>query len=68
MGLVEHRILCNRDLAACNSSREERVKPAIQQGGRLEGKSGSMRLEVSLPPASWNMIRLQTSGTGGNRL
>jgi len=67
ISLVEHRILCNKDLAACNSGREERGKPAVQQGGRLKGKSGSMRLEVSLPPASWNMIRLQTLRTGGNR-
>jgi alpha-N-arabinofuranosidase len=58
--LIEHRILCSRDLAACNSVLEEKVKPAAQQGGRLEGTAGSKRLEVTLPPASWNMIRLET--------
>jgi alpha-N-arabinofuranosidase len=59
MKLAEHSVLCCADLSACNCAGEEKVKPALQStGGRLEGKSGSMRLEVSLPPASWNMIRV----------
>jgi alpha-N-arabinofuranosidase len=65
--LAEHSVLCCADLSACNSAREEKVKSAAQQGGRLEGKSGSMRLEASLPPASWNMIRLESISTDGNR-
>jgi alpha-N-arabinofuranosidase len=56
--LAEHSVLRCADLSACNSAREEKVKPVLQTGGRLEGKSGSMRLEVSLPPASWNMIKV----------
>jgi alpha-N-arabinofuranosidase len=57
--LVEHRLLSNDDLYACNSAAEEKVKPVIKSGGRLENKAGSARLEVSLPPASWNVIRLE---------
>ncbi|GHV86203.1 intracellular exo-alpha-(1-_5)-L-arabinofuranosidase 1 [Spirochaetia bacterium] len=56
--LLEHRTLYHRDLKACNSAREETVKPAVQQGGKLEGKSGAKQLELVLPPASWNVIRL----------
>jgi len=44
---------------------EEKVKPAVLQavpaaGGKLEGKPGSKQLEITLPPASWNVIRLKT--------
>ncbi|MDR0497539.1 MAG: alpha-N-arabinofuranosidase [Treponema sp.] len=60
INLVEHRVLCNKDLYACNSAREEKVKPAVQTGGKLESKPGSKQLEVNLPPASWNIIRLKT--------
>jgi alpha-N-arabinofuranosidase len=65
--LAEHRVLCNADLFACNSASEEKVKPSLQTGGRLEGKPGKMRLEVTLPKASWNVIRLETLGNGGSR-
>jgi len=58
MRLVEHRLLANSDLYACNSAAEEKVKPVIKSGGKLENKSGSARLEISLPAASWNVIRL----------
>jgi len=57
--LVEHRLLSNDDLYACNSSAEEKVKPIIKSGGRLENKASSAKLEISLPPASWNVIRLE---------
>jgi alpha-N-arabinofuranosidase len=67
LNLAEHRVLRSADLFACNSSREEKVKPDFQTGGRLEGKAGSKNLEVSLPPASWNMIRLETLSNKGNR-
>jgi alpha-N-arabinofuranosidase len=56
--LIEHRLLANSDLYACNSAAAERVKPVITGSGRIENKSGSTRLEISLPPASWNVIRL----------
>ena len=56
--LIEHRLLANSDLYACNSAAEEKVKPVITGDGRIENKSGSTRLEINLPPASWNVIRL----------
>jgi len=57
---IEHRVLSNGDLYACNSASQEKIKPVIKTGGKLENKSGSTRLEISLPPASWNTIRLAT--------
>jgi alpha-N-arabinofuranosidase len=59
MDFIEHRILCNNDLNAHNSISEEKVKPVIQKDGQLEIKPGSQRLEISLPPASWNVICLK---------
>ena len=56
--LIEHRLLANSDLYASNSAATEKVKPVIASGGKLDNKSGSTRLEISLPPASWNVIRL----------
>jgi alpha-N-arabinofuranosidase len=56
--LLEHISLNHRDLKAVNSANEEKVKPAIQNGGAAEGKAGGTRLKVRLPPASWNVIRL----------
>ncbi|MDR2922525.1 MAG: alpha-N-arabinofuranosidase [Treponema sp.] len=58
MKLVEHRILRNDDLDAVNSINGEKVKPVIQQDGKIETKSGSSWLSIRLPPASWNVIRL----------
>ncbi|MDR0456621.1 MAG: alpha-N-arabinofuranosidase [Treponema sp.] len=58
MNLVEHRVLCNSDLNAVNSAAGEKVKPVVWQGGTIEGKAGSQRLDASLPPASWNLIKL----------
>ncbi|MDR0585038.1 MAG: alpha-N-arabinofuranosidase [Treponema sp.] len=57
--LVEHRVLCGSDLAACNSANSENIKPVAAPGGSLEKKPGSQRLNIALPPASWNMIRLE---------
>jgi alpha-N-arabinofuranosidase len=51
---IEHSTLHNPDLKAVNSAREERVKPAVAGQGKLEGS----RLDIRLPPASWNVIRL----------
>ncbi|MDR2730710.1 MAG: alpha-N-arabinofuranosidase, partial [Treponema sp.] len=58
MTLAEHRALWNNDLDAVNSVNGEKVKPAIQQGGVIDNKSGSSRLTAELPAASWNVIRL----------
>jgi alpha-N-arabinofuranosidase len=51
---IEHSTLSNPDLKAVNSAREETVKPVLAGQGKLEGS----RLDVRLPPASWNVIRL----------
>jgi alpha-N-arabinofuranosidase len=58
VNLVEHRVMCNSDLDASNSAAQEKVKPLLLTGGSIEGKAGSKRLTISLPPASWNVIRL----------
>jgi alpha-N-arabinofuranosidase len=52
--LKEHITLNNPDLKAVNSAREEKVKPSAGPGGTLDGH----KLEVCLPPASWNVLRL----------
>jgi alpha-N-arabinofuranosidase len=57
--VIEHRSLFNNDLKAVNSPKEEKVKPVIQKGAKIEGAAGSKTLSVSLPPASWNVIRLK---------
>jgi len=59
-GIIEHSILCNKDLDAFNSASEEKVKPQVQAGGRVEGKAGNSQLSAILPPASWNVIRLKS--------
>jgi alpha-N-arabinofuranosidase len=64
MALAEHRVLCKSDLNAVNSAAGEKVKPVVRQSGRIEGKAGSQRLDASLPPASWNLIKLITSNKG----
>jgi alpha-N-arabinofuranosidase len=53
--LVEHIVLRSDDLKAVNSSCGERVKPSALPGAKYD----SPRLEASLPPASWNVIRLK---------
>jgi alpha-N-arabinofuranosidase len=58
--VIEHRSLSNGDLNAVNSAKEEKVKPVIQSGAKIEGTAGSKKLLVSLPPASWNVIRIKT--------
>jgi alpha-N-arabinofuranosidase len=52
--LAEHITLHHDNLKAANSAKGETVKPCLAQGGKLEGA----KLCVSLPPASWNVIRL----------
>jgi alpha-N-arabinofuranosidase len=53
--LAEHITLCNADIKAVNSAREERVKPTAAIGARFDGST----LETRLPTASWNVIRLK---------
>jgi len=53
--LVEHRALCEKDLNACNSVMEEKVKPVVLKNYKQDGNV----LEINLPPASWNLIRLK---------
>jgi alpha-N-arabinofuranosidase len=59
MNLIEHRVMCNDDLNACNAINEEKVKPVIHTGGSLESGAGGMWLKLNLPSASWNVIRLK---------
>jgi alpha-N-arabinofuranosidase len=51
---IEHITLHNPDLKAVNSAREEKLRPAAADGGKLEGTT----LRAVLPPASWNVLRL----------
>jgi alpha-N-arabinofuranosidase len=53
--VAEHLYLGGDDLDATNSiDTPERIRPARAGGHSTEGR----RLEASLPPVSWNMIRL----------
>jgi alpha-N-arabinofuranosidase len=52
---VEHITLNNPDLKAVNSPQGETVKPAVLPPGSLDGTL----LRTLLPPASWNVIRLE---------
>ncbi|GHT66248.1 intracellular exo-alpha-(1-_5)-L-arabinofuranosidase 1 [Spirochaetia bacterium] len=56
--LIEYLTMSHPDLKAVNSARGETVRPGPGPGGRIEGKSGHTRLELTLPAASWNVIRL----------
>jgi alpha-N-arabinofuranosidase len=56
--LLEHITLHNADLKAVNSAQGENVKPAVLPPGKFDNGPGAGRLEVLLPPASWNVIRL----------
>jgi len=58
VNIVEHRVLRCDDLDACNSAKEQKVKPESVSGGKIEGSAENKKLEINLPPASWNMIRL----------
>ena len=58
--LTEHLVLCDDDLAACNTpGQPDRVRPRAISGARLEGA----RLRAELSPRSWNVLRL---GVGRN--
>jgi alpha-N-arabinofuranosidase len=52
---IGHTALYNQDLKAVNSAGNERVKPAAQPSAAFDGG----RLSLRLPPASWNVIRLE---------
>ncbi|MDR1469659.1 MAG: hypothetical protein LBT00_10230 [Spirochaetaceae bacterium] len=51
---IEHSTLHNPDLQAVNSAGKETVRPERAAPGTLDG--GTLR--ATLPPASWNVIRL----------
>ncbi|MDR2404415.1 MAG: hypothetical protein LBD78_10345 [Spirochaetaceae bacterium] len=53
--LIGHTALYNEDLKAINAAGGEKVKPAAQETAPFEGEALSLRL----PPASWNVIRLE---------
>lgn len=55
---VEHICMSNADLKAVNSAQEEAVKPITLTGGKFEAAPGGQKLEVNLPAASWNVLRL----------
>jgi len=59
LNFSEHTSLFNKDLDACNSLDEEKVKPAVQSGSKIENKTSSALLQLRLPAASWNVIRLK---------
>jgi alpha-L-arabinofuranosidase len=64
--LTEHLVLCDDDLAACNTPwQPDRVRPRAISGARLEG--GRLRAELS--PRSWNVLRLAgvPGGSSGDR-
>jgi alpha-N-arabinofuranosidase len=52
---VEQITLAHKDLCAVNDANQEIVKPRIQEGGKMDRNI----LTVKLPPASWNVIRLE---------
>ena len=58
MKLIEHIVLNHENLKAENSAKEEKVKPALLSGDKLESKNSVSKLEARLPKASWNVIRL----------
>ncbi|MDR2537785.1 MAG: hypothetical protein LBC46_05720 [Treponema sp.] len=51
---IEHTAMRHDNLKATNSVKAELVRPAAQIAGKLDGAT----LELALPPASWNVIRL----------
>jgi alpha-N-arabinofuranosidase len=56
---IEHIALNHADLKAVNSGVFDAVKPQVQSGGKLEETNQSPSiLEVRLPSASWNVIRV----------
>jgi alpha-N-arabinofuranosidase len=55
MRLIHHIALFNADLKAVNSMNHEAVKPVILAGGKIMDST----LEIQLPPASWNVIKIR---------
>jgi alpha-N-arabinofuranosidase len=53
---VEQITLANNDLYAANDANHEIVKPRLEEAG---GEMNGNILTVRLPPASWNVIRLE---------
>jgi alpha-N-arabinofuranosidase len=58
LAVAEHLVLADDDPYAVNTADDpERVLPRAATGARVEGEV----LHATLPPRSWNVIRLQTS-------
>jgi alpha-N-arabinofuranosidase len=56
LGVVEHLVLADDDLAAANTAEApDRVAPRANEGARVGG-DGVLRAD--LPPRSWNVVRL----------
>jgi alpha-N-arabinofuranosidase len=57
IAVTEHIVLSHPDPEAVNSpAAPETVVPRTQSGARIDGQ----RLAVTLPPLSWNVLRLTT--------
>jgi alpha-N-arabinofuranosidase len=57
-GVIEHLVLADEDPSAANTAEQpDRVTPRAVTGATLEGEA----LKVTLPPRSWNVIRMGTS-------
>jgi alpha-N-arabinofuranosidase len=57
-GVIEHLVLADEDPSAANTAEQpDRVTPRAVTGATLEGEV----LKVTLPPRSWNVIRMGTS-------
>ncbi|MEO3947801.1 alpha-N-arabinofuranosidase [Gorillibacterium sp. CAU 1737] len=61
--VIEHHVLTHDDLRACNTKEAPNtVKPHLQSTEELQVDGG--RLEIRLPKASWNVIRLKVKTIG----
>ncbi|MEI8078638.1 MAG: alpha-N-arabinofuranosidase [bacterium] len=58
-GVLEWQTLHHADLKAANREGDERVRPVVATGATLVGE----RLQATLPPASWNLLRVQRQPT-----
>lgn len=53
--LVEHSVTCCADKKATNETEHDRIHPVTVNGSQIRNKV----LTASLPPLSWNMIRIR---------
>ena len=57
--LIQHTALYSDDKKATNAEDHHRVHPRPVEGSRIEGDT----LYASLPPLSWNMLRIRCDGS-----